>query len=120
MRNTDRSGKLGRIRSFNSRADARSWPNGFSTTIRLSFGNVTAARPRRTPPNTVGGRARYTATGSLDSPITRPSWAGSVTSAWRYSTAAAVASRTDAGRWAACRSSRSAMCRRNRGVSHGS
>ena len=58
IRNTDRSGNAGRINSFNSRAEARFWPNGFSITMRLSVGSLSPTSPRRTLLKTVGGRAR--------------------------------------------------------------
>ncbi len=45
MRNTDPVGKTSSIIAFSSRAEARSWPNGFSTTTRRHESPLRSARP---------------------------------------------------------------------------
>jgi hypothetical protein len=44
--------------AFNASADARSRPNGFSTTRRASFAQPERSRPRTTIGNKLGGIAR--------------------------------------------------------------
>ena len=44
--------------SARARAEARSWPNGFSTTIRAVVVRPASARPLTTVPNRNGGISR--------------------------------------------------------------
>ena len=44
--------------AFSSRADARSWPNGFSTTTRAFFVIPAFSRPPTTVPKSEGGISR--------------------------------------------------------------
>ena len=45
MRNTDSGGNTRLSTAFSSRADSRSWPNGFSTTTRRHVPSPPSARP---------------------------------------------------------------------------
>jgi hypothetical protein len=44
--------------TFKARAEARSWPKGFSTTTRARLVRSAAARPSTTQPNSEGGISR--------------------------------------------------------------
>ena len=44
--------------ALSARADARSWPNGFSTTTRASFVRPASARPLTTVAKSDGGISR--------------------------------------------------------------
>ena len=46
------------ISSLSARAEARSWPNGFSTTTRAVFVSPASASPLITMPNRKGGISR--------------------------------------------------------------
>ena len=58
MRKIDGSGNTSCSVALSLRAEARSRPNGFSTTMRASSAQPACFRPRATTPNSAGGIAR--------------------------------------------------------------
>jgi len=58
MRKMAGSANAPRMVAFNARADARSRPNGFSTTRRALFAQPERESPSTTTPNMLGGMAR--------------------------------------------------------------
>ena len=63
--------------SFSARAEARSCPKGFSTTMALPSGSPAAAMALMAAGNTGGGSARYTTAGPSPSASAAVSAAGS-------------------------------------------
>ncbi len=58
MRKIASSGNTERSVRLSARAEARSWPNGFSTTTRASSAQPACCSPLTTVPNRLGGIAR--------------------------------------------------------------